>query len=640
MLIAAEGFRLDAIVRASDMRQPHRASSSHAGHYSLDNEKTNVRPCTLNRSARLVVTPLKSSALAQLSFAPSRAVTFERASHFRIPSVASFRSKRGHGIASAPAPSRAAVAKMHMQLSGPEDERLGRHARQHLDDACRGQRVANLCGDRQEALLQQGVAAASVALVGAVKAIALSPSVANAADDPAPLYTALDRSGFIGGIASVIESGIDLVHSGLSSLGISNSYGISICLFTVLIKALTFPLINLQIQTTARLSELGPASKRIYDALPDEKDFDRRNKMTNKLYKDAGVNPLASLWPVLVQIPVFFSLSRALRFLNAEGKLSEPFLWIPDLAGPRYREPTGKALEWVTSILSGQPTLGWDDTVAFLSLPIALLTTQKISQILLSPPRDLDRVMKDMPLSLQGPFGRNIVLFITENWPLIITFFFSLISPAGLTTYWLANNLLTTLIVFLVKAGASEEVGKDMKLLLIRVEDELKAALDAEMVAGKPIEKAARDVDKKAEELIDGAEADKLLLTRVVPFFGSAALLLALLNYAGPFVETFMQEQMDALNTELSLQSDPRLQQQANALQDQMLSGKMEGPFRLFPDPAAPSTLPGDAVGVPVPPTLLPDAAGMSVPAPAEAVAATPPSVDALGQSVELPGRQ
>lgn len=55
------------------------------------------------------------------------------------------------------------------------------------------------------------------------------------------------------------------------------------------------------------------------------------------------------------------------------------------LAGPLYGNQRGTA--WLTqNWLDGHPSLGWHDTIAFLTIPVILIITQTISQKLLSPP--------------------------------------------------------------------------------------------------------------------------------------------------------------------------------------------------------------------------------------------------------------
>ena len=70
---------------------------------------------------------------------------------------------------------------------------------------------------------------------------------------------------------------------------------------------------------------------------------------------------------------------RALQNLVAENKLDEPFLWIPDLEGPVYMLPPGQSLDWIKSAVTGNPNLGWQDTIAFFSIPVILFISQTIS---------------------------------------------------------------------------------------------------------------------------------------------------------------------------------------------------------------------------------------------------------------------
>lgn len=92
---------------------------------------------------------------------------------------------------------------------------------------------------------------------------------------------------------------------------------------------------------------------------------------TAKLYKDAGVNPLAGCLPTLATIPIFIGLYKALSRAADEGLGQESFFWIPDLSGPTtmteratvslglhdlWEESPGKSLNW--GCFSGDMTQG------------------------------------------------------------------------------------------------------------------------------------------------------------------------------------------------------------------------------------------------------------------------------------------
>ena len=252
-------------------------------------------------------------------------------------------------------------------------------------------------------------------------------------------YSQVDKTGVIGFLASGIEQAIDLVHTVLKGAGLEYTYGIAIITLTCLIKAATLPLTTKQLESTTKMQKLTPLQQKIQAKYAN--DEQTKNQMLSQLFQTAQVNPLAGCFPALVQIPIFISLYRALLNLVAENKLDEPFLWIPDLEGPVYQKPPGESLDWLKSIISGNPDLGWSDTIAFMSLPLILYVSQTISMKILQPKKDPNRIMTE-----QEQFSQGLV----NNLPFIVAFF-SLNVPAGLSIYWIVNNVLTTVITVLVK---------------------------------------------------------------------------------------------------------------------------------------------------------------------------------------------
>ena len=152
---------------------------------------------------------------------------------------------------------------------------------------------------------------------------------------PSP-YSRVDNTGFIGGLASGIEAAIDFGHRALTTAGLGkNTYGLSILLFTCLVKAATLPLTAAQLESTTRMQAIAPFQAQITQKYAGT-DEPTKNQLLAMLFQAANVNPLAGCLPALVQLPIFLSLYRALGNLIAQNKLSEPFLWIPDLEGPVY----------------------------------------------------------------------------------------------------------------------------------------------------------------------------------------------------------------------------------------------------------------------------------------------------------------
>ena len=208
------------------------------------------------------------------------------------------------------------------------------------------------------------------------------------------------------------------------------------------------------------MQQLTPMQEKIKARYPDKADEQTKNQMLSQLFQAANVNPLAGCLPALAQIPIFISLYRALQNLVAENKLDEPFLWIPDLEGPIYTLPPSQSLDWVKSAVTGNPNLGWPDTLAFLSLPLILFISQTISQKVLQPKKDPNKVLSESEQISQG---------LINNLPFIVAFF-SINVPAGLAVYWIINNIMTTVITVVTKGSigtepVTPEVSKMMAML-------------------------------------------------------------------------------------------------------------------------------------------------------------------------------
>ena len=210
-------------------------------------------------------------------------------------------------------------------------------------------------------------------------------------------------------------------------------------------KLLTLPLTTKQLESTTKMQQLTPLQQKIQAKYAN--DEQTKNQMMAQLFQTAQVNPLAGCLPALVQIPIFISLYRAIQNLIAENKLDEPFLWIPDLQGPVYMNKPQNSMDWIKSIFTGNPELGWSDTLAFLSIPLILYISQTLSQKVLQPPKDPNKVLTEQEQISQG---------LINNLPFIVAFF-AINVPAGLGLYWIINNILTTVITIVVKKQFADQ---------------------------------------------------------------------------------------------------------------------------------------------------------------------------------------
>ena len=178
---------------------------------------------------------------------------------------------------------------------------------------------------------------------------------------------------------------------------------------------------------------LKPYTAQIKERLKDNPDA--QNRAIGKLYEDAKQNPLAGCFVSLAQLPIFLGLYRGVRMLAVEGKLQEPFLWIPSLEGP-VSGPDFRGLDWLLQGWEGTvPPLGWETTLAFLLMPMILVLLQGLTMRVVTPAPDSNMSEEEKQ---QFEQTQTIMKFL----PLMIGFFSTQV-PAGLTIYWFMSNMFT-----------------------------------------------------------------------------------------------------------------------------------------------------------------------------------------------------
>ncbi|KAI5068006.1 hypothetical protein GOP47_0017027 [Adiantum capillus-veneris] len=266
-------------------------------------------------------------------------------------------------------------------------------------------------------------------------AVSADPAVADSA-------TQASNTDWLSGITNVLESFLKILQDGLQTVHVPYSFGFAIIMLTVIVKALTLPLTQKQVESSMAMQNLSPKVKAIQERYAGDKE--RIQLETSRLYKQAGVNPLAGCLPTLATFPVWIGLYRALSNVANEGLLTEGFFWVPSLAGPTTiaARQSGSGISWLFPFVDGQPPLGWHDTVAYLVLPVLLVASQFASMQLMQTPQSSDPSQKNTQL-------------ILKFLPLMIGYF-SLSVPSGLSLYWFVNNLLSTAQqIYLRKLGGA-----------------------------------------------------------------------------------------------------------------------------------------------------------------------------------------
>lgn len=134
--------------------------------------------------------------------------------------------------------------------------------------------------------------------------------------------------------------------------GFIGNYGITIILFTIIVKLCLYPLYIKQTKSMARMSEVQPKMTALQRKYANDKET--LNIKMAELYKEEKFNPMGGCLPMLIQMPIIMALFALLRkpmaYMSNDGMLfavHERFLWIMDLSQPD---------KWILPILAGIAT--------------------------------------------------------------------------------------------------------------------------------------------------------------------------------------------------------------------------------------------------------------------------------------------
>ncbi len=197
--------------------------------------------------------------------------------------------------------------------------------------------------------------------------------------------------------------------------GLLGNFGLAILVFTVFVKLLFFPLANYSYRSMSKMRLLSPKITALRERLKDDPQKMQAEMMA--LYKAEKVNPASGCLPMVVQIPVFFSLYKVI-FVTIEMRQAPFFGWIHDLS---QVDPT--------NLFTLFGLIPWDPTMISPLLhigawPLIMGLTMFFQQKLNPPPPD--------------PTQAKLFMFM----PVIFTFMLARF-PAGLVIYWSWNNLLS-----------------------------------------------------------------------------------------------------------------------------------------------------------------------------------------------------
>lgn len=204
------------------------------------------------------------------------------------------------------------------------------------------------------------------------------------------------------------------------------NFGLAILAMTVLVKLALFPMANKSYSAIGKVKKLQPKIEALRARLKGDKLAMNREMM--ELYKREKVNPASGCLPILIQIPIFFSLYKVL-FVTIDMRHAPFYGWIQDLSSPD-----------LTSIFNLFGLLPFEVSPAFtigvwpILMGLTMFLQQKLSPTSSDPTQA--KILKMMPF---------VLTFVLAAF------------PAGLVIYWTWSNSLSILQQWLITRKLNKE---------------------------------------------------------------------------------------------------------------------------------------------------------------------------------------
>ena len=208
--------------------------------------------------------------------------------------------------------------------------------------------------------------------------------------------------------------------------------GISIILLTFTIMLLLYPLTAKQARSMIAMQRVQPEIKKMQAKYKNDRQ--KLNEEMMKFYQENKINPLAGCLPLLVQLPIFFSLFQVLR---------DAYKYVPVDSG-LYADLCNKGGELLREVACGKAGV---NHLKFLSMDLTLGATDKHAGVINAMPYFilvalviLTGFLQTRQAQKRTPVANKQMAMVMKVLPI----FFGLISlqfPSGLVLYFFVSNL-------------------------------------------------------------------------------------------------------------------------------------------------------------------------------------------------------
>ena len=236
----------------------------------------------------------------------------------------------------------------------------------------------------------------------------------------------------------LVELVLAVWHQIFTFLGLNPASGLtwvlSIIGLVLVVRSALIPITVRQIKSQRRMMDLAPEMKKIqakYKGKSDQFSREAMSRETMALYKKHGTNPFSSCLPILIQMPVFFSLFYVLRHA-AENKTGIGFMNQELTHNFNAAELFGAPLKM--TFTQGWAEQNWVIIILLGAIMVLMIASQFFTQLQIMSKNVSDET-KNSPMYRQ----QRILLYIIP-----FAFIFSGVTfPLALNIYWFTSNLWT-----------------------------------------------------------------------------------------------------------------------------------------------------------------------------------------------------
>ena len=271
----------------------------------------------------------------------------------------------------------------------------------------------------------------------------------------------------------------DFLYSALGWLmqqiyNLVNNYGVAIILFTVLTKALLFPLNLKQQKSSAMMQKIKPQLDEIQKKYANNRE--KLSEETMKLYQENGISPTGGCLPLLIQLPIIYALYRIIEqpytyILHWSTETFAKYGIVIEKANQRQEiQLVKKAIEEGKEIVDGiinfnflgidlsrTPNVKEFGIIWLIPVTAAVLTFLQSKFMYIGLSKEETELRKGKNSNANGRPPRpgekkddstQMMGSMTYMMP-IMTLFFTFSLPAGIGLYWIAGSLLQIALTYM-----------------------------------------------------------------------------------------------------------------------------------------------------------------------------------------------